>query len=191
MLSFAPLNQLRSCSSVSVAMEEDYIIFFSGEGEGRVERRAKKTQVTAERLAQIFRVGHTADCCNWAYVSQVFCFRGEYMWQLWKNLKGWWCRSSNVNYFDYFPVSCDGVGSVGMHQLNYNNLQYDLFEIFVPISPLPPAFFSSSFYSSFSFSWEKKYNLLSLQQDRNWFKEANDINWAGIYCWFSHGVTEI
>ena len=42
-------------------MEEDYIIFFSGEGEGRVERRAKKTQVTAERLAQIFRVGHTAD----------------------------------------------------------------------------------------------------------------------------------
>ena len=93
-------------------MEEDYIIFFSGEGEGRVERRAKKTQVTAERLAQIFRVGHTADCCNWAYVSQVFCFRGEYMWQLWKNLKGWWCRSSNVNYFDYFPVSCDGVESV-------------------------------------------------------------------------------
>ena len=45
-------------------MEEDYIIFFSGDGEGRVERRAKKTQVTAERLAQIFRVGHTADYCN-------------------------------------------------------------------------------------------------------------------------------
>ena len=44
-------------------MEQDYI-FFSGEGEGRVERRAKKTQVTAERLAQIFRVGHTADYCN-------------------------------------------------------------------------------------------------------------------------------
>ena len=45
-------------------MEEDYIIFFSGDGEGRVERRGKKTQVTAERLAQIFRVGHTADYCN-------------------------------------------------------------------------------------------------------------------------------
>ena len=45
-------------------MEEDYIIFFSREEEGRVERRAKKTQVAAERLAQIFRVGHTADYCN-------------------------------------------------------------------------------------------------------------------------------
>ena len=54
-------------------------------------------------------------------------------------------RNANVNYFDYFPVSCDGVGSVGMHQLNYNNLQYDLLEIFVPISPLPPAFFSLVF----------------------------------------------
>ena len=69
------------------------------------------------------------------------CFRGEYMWQLRKNLKGWWCGSSNVNDFDYFPVSCAGVGSVGMHQLKYNNLRYDLLEIFVPISPLPPAFF--------------------------------------------------
>ena len=46
------------------------------------------------------------------------CFRGECIWQLRKNLKGWLCRSSNVNYFGYFPVSCDGVGSVGMHQLN-------------------------------------------------------------------------
>ena len=63
------------------------------------------------------------------------CFRGEYMWQLRKNLKGWWCGNSNVNYFDYFPVSCAGVGSVGMHQLKYNNLKYDLLEIFVPISP--------------------------------------------------------
>ena len=42
-------------------MEDDYIIFFSGEGEGRVERRLKKMQVTAERLAQMFGVSHTAD----------------------------------------------------------------------------------------------------------------------------------
>ena len=33
-------------------MEDNYIIFFSEEGEGRVERRVKKTQVTEERLAQ-------------------------------------------------------------------------------------------------------------------------------------------
>ena len=38
--------------------------FFSGEGERRVERRVKKTQVAAERSAQIFRVSHTADYCN-------------------------------------------------------------------------------------------------------------------------------
>ena len=51
-------------SSVSVAMQEDYIIFFSGEGERRVERRVKKMPVTGERLAQIFGVSHTADYCN-------------------------------------------------------------------------------------------------------------------------------
>ena len=45
-------------------MQEDYIIFFSGEGERRVERRVKKMPVTAERLAQIFGVSHTADYCN-------------------------------------------------------------------------------------------------------------------------------
>lgn len=45
--------------------------FFSGEGEGRVERRVKKTQVTAERLAQKFGVSHTADYCHWADVFQV------------------------------------------------------------------------------------------------------------------------
>ena len=33
------------------------------------------------------------------------------------------------------------MGSLGMHQLKYNKLLYDLLEIFVPISPLPPAFF--------------------------------------------------
>ena len=45
-------------------MQEDYIIFFSGEGEREVERRVKKMRVTAERLAQMFRVSHTADYCN-------------------------------------------------------------------------------------------------------------------------------
>ena len=34
--------------------EEDYFIFFTGEGERRVERRLKKSQVTAETFAQIF-----------------------------------------------------------------------------------------------------------------------------------------
>ena len=42
-------------------MQED---FFSGEGEGGVERRVKKMPVTAERLAQMFGVNHTADYCN-------------------------------------------------------------------------------------------------------------------------------
>ena len=45
-------------------MEEDYIIFFSGEGGRRVERRVKEMQVTTESLAQIFRVSHTTDYCN-------------------------------------------------------------------------------------------------------------------------------
>ena len=51
-------------SSVSVAMQEGYIIFFSGEGERGVERRVKKMPVTAERLAHMFGVNHTADYCN-------------------------------------------------------------------------------------------------------------------------------
>ena len=141
------------------------------------------------------------------------CFRGEYMWQLRKNLKGWWCGSSNVNDFDYFPVSCAGVGSVGMHQLKYNNLRYDLLEIFVPISPLPPAFFSlffllfvlllsavwltrnicanlsrchlrffhSSFYSSFSFSWEKRVIFLHCSKIEADLKEQYLV--YGIFFW--------
>ena len=53
-------------------MEEDYIIFHgSGEGERRVERQVKKMKVTAERLAQMFGVSHTADYCNWADVFQT------------------------------------------------------------------------------------------------------------------------
>ena len=36
-------------------MEEDYIIFFSGEGGRKVERRVKKMQVTTESLAQYSR----------------------------------------------------------------------------------------------------------------------------------------
>ena len=50
-------------------MLEDYIIFFSGEGERGVEWRGKKIRVTAERLSQMFGVSHTADYCNWADVS--------------------------------------------------------------------------------------------------------------------------
>ena len=57
---------------VSVAMEEDYVIFHgSGEGERRVERQVKKMQETAERPVQMFRVSHTADYCSWADVFQA------------------------------------------------------------------------------------------------------------------------
>ena len=67
LLSFASLNRLPSCSSISVAMLEDYIIL-----EWRVERRVKKTQVTADWLAQIFGISPAADYCNWADVFHVF-----------------------------------------------------------------------------------------------------------------------
>ena len=57
---------------VSVAMEEDYVIFHGwGEGERRVERQVKKMQETAERPVQMFRVSHTADYCSWADVFQA------------------------------------------------------------------------------------------------------------------------
>ena len=82
------------------------------------------------------------------------CFRGECMRQLWKNLKGWWCGNSNVNYFDYLPVSwvwgqwvCISLNTIicGMTYSKYlcQSLCCHLH------------FFHSSFYSSFSFSWEK------------------------------------
>ena len=48
-------------------MEEDYIIL-----EWRVERRVKKTQVTADWLAQMFGISPAADYCNWADVFHVF-----------------------------------------------------------------------------------------------------------------------
>ena len=41
--------------------EEDYLIFFTGEGEQRVERSLKKSQVTTERLAQIIGASHNAE----------------------------------------------------------------------------------------------------------------------------------
>ena len=41
--------------------EEDYLIFFTGKGERRVERRLKKSQVTAEKLAQMFGVSHKVE----------------------------------------------------------------------------------------------------------------------------------
>ena len=51
MLSFASSNQLPPCSSVSVAVEEDYFIFFSREGErSRVERRVEKNAGYSEEI---------------------------------------------------------------------------------------------------------------------------------------------
>ena len=44
--------------------EEDCVIFFTGEGERRAERRLKKSQVTAERLAQMFGVSHSEEALN-------------------------------------------------------------------------------------------------------------------------------
>ena len=72
--------QLWSCLSVSVAMEEDYIIL-----EWRVERQVKKKQVTSERLAQMFGVSHAADYCNWADTFHMFS-QGTYV-NVWRNLK--------------------------------------------------------------------------------------------------------
>ena len=48
---------------------EDYLIFFTGEGERRVERRLKKSQVTAEKLAQMFRVSHNAEALTLGSLS--------------------------------------------------------------------------------------------------------------------------
>ena len=48
-------------------MEEDYIIL-----EWRVERRVKKTQVTADWLAQMFGISPASDYCKWADVFHVF-----------------------------------------------------------------------------------------------------------------------
>ena len=80
LLSFAFLNQPRSCSSVFAAMEKDYIIL-----EWRVERQVKKKQVTSERLAQMFGVSHAADYCNWADTFHMFS-QGMYV-NVWRNLK--------------------------------------------------------------------------------------------------------
>ena len=41
--------------------EEDYLIFFTCEGEQRVERRLKKSKVTTERLPQMIGVSHNAE----------------------------------------------------------------------------------------------------------------------------------
>ena len=100
------------------------------------------------------------------------CFRGECMWQLWKNLKGWWCGTLTSTILITFQFHVTGMGSVGMHQLNYNILQYDSLEIFVPISPLPPACFSLVFLLFVLLLLRKKSNLPPLQQDGSWFKEA-------------------
>ena len=49
--------------------EEDYLIFFTGEGELRVERRLKKSQVTTERLAQMIGVSHNAEALTFGSLS--------------------------------------------------------------------------------------------------------------------------
>ena len=41
-----------------MAEPEDSLIFFTGEGDRREERRVKKSQVPAERLAQMFGVSY-------------------------------------------------------------------------------------------------------------------------------------
>ena len=51
-----------SLNNLIPAMAEgDYLIFFTGEGEQRVGRRLKKSQVTTERLAQMIGVSHNAE----------------------------------------------------------------------------------------------------------------------------------
>ena len=82
LLSFASLNQPQSCSSVSVAMEKDYIIL-----EWRVERRKKKKKGWWQK-----RDWHR--CLEYVMpqiivIEPIFsmCFRREYIWQLLRNLK--------------------------------------------------------------------------------------------------------
>ena len=51
-----------SLNTLILAMaEEDYLVFFTGEGERGVERTLKKSQVTTERLAQMFGLSHKAE----------------------------------------------------------------------------------------------------------------------------------
>ena len=49
--------------------EGDYLIFFTGEGELRVERTLKKLQVTTEQLAQMFGVSHKAEALTLGRLS--------------------------------------------------------------------------------------------------------------------------
>ena len=54
--------------------EEDGVIFFTGEGERRAERRLKKSQVTAERLAQMFGVSYSEEALNKPVFSGNACY---------------------------------------------------------------------------------------------------------------------
>ena len=54
---------------ILVMAEEDYLIFFTGEGERRVERRLKKSQVTTKRLAQMIGVSHNAEALTLGSLS--------------------------------------------------------------------------------------------------------------------------
>lgn len=89
----------------------------------------------------MFRVSHTVNYCNWADVFQVFS-RGSHVTTI-EELERLMTWTSTILITFQFHVT--GMRSVGMHQLNYNNLRYDLLEIFVPISPLSTALFSLVF----------------------------------------------
>ena len=60
-------HQLRSCLSVSDAMEKDYIIF-SQDGRRTKSRKTSEKKnagdMTAERSAEMFRVSYATDYCN-------------------------------------------------------------------------------------------------------------------------------
>ena len=95
------------------------------------------------------------------------------MWQLRKNLKSWWCGNPNVNYFDYFPVWCDGHAVRGYTRclenissttvicgMTYSKHLYRSLRCLLH-------FFHLSFYSSFSFSWAVKNDVIFLHCNRN------------------------
>ena len=106
-------------------------------------------------------------------VSKCFC--RECMWQLWENFKGWqrlWLRT------------LEEISSItiifGMTYSKYlsQSLLYHRH------------FFHSSFYSSFSFSWEKN-NVIFLHCNKNTRPnkiEADDSNCTVIYCIFISGL---
>ena len=62
----------------AMAEEDTFFIFFTGEAEGRVERRIKKSQVIAERLSQMFGVIMLhLYCCNLTWLGIRLIFSGK------------------------------------------------------------------------------------------------------------------